>query len=84
MCNITFFVLYSKFFQDSELWKQFELTSELDKMNWAGSCFWVFSLGKNILVSLNYSNKSGAFDLNVNGSICKKNCFEIMRLPFTA
>ena len=43
-----------------------------------------FSLGKNILVSLNYSNKSGAFDLNVNGSICKKNCFEIMRLPFTA
>lgn len=31
-----------------------------------------FSLGKNILVSLNYSNKSGAFDLNVNGSICKK------------
>ena len=41
-----------------------------------------FSLGKNILVSLNYSNKSGAFDLNVNGSICKKKLFWDYEITF--
>ena len=76
--------LCSKCEQDSDLWEQLELASELrDTVDWAGKWLFDFNAGKTQLVSFNWSNNIGAIDVKMNGSVLEeKSSFKMLGFDF--
>ena len=67
----------SKCDQESDLWKQLELASELesdlqDTVDWGRKWVVDFNAGKTQLVSFNRSNNTGAIDVKMNGSVLEE------------
>ena len=74
--------LYSICGQASDLWQQVELASELESdligtINWDRKWIVDFSAGKTELVSFDWSNNTGAIDVQMDGLVLEKNHFLI-------
>ena len=72
--------LYSKCDQASNLWQQLELASELesdlqDTVDWGRKWLVDFNAGKTQLVSFDWSNKTGAIDVKMDGSLLEEKLF---------
>ena len=69
---------YSKYDQESDLWQQLELSSELesdlrDTADWGKKWLVDFNAGKAKLVSFDWSNNTGAIDVKMMGLLLRKN-----------
>ena len=94
ICNIAIYAddttLYSKCNQASDLWQQLELASELESdlretVNWGRKWLVDFSAGKTQLVSFDQSNKTGAINMKMAGSILEeKSSFKLLGLTFSS
>ena len=94
ICNIAFYAdhttLYSKCDQESDLWQQTELSSELesdpqDTVNCSRKWLVDFNSGKVQLVSFDWSNNTGAIDVKMNGSVLEeKSCFKMLGFTFSS
>ena len=90
MCNIATYAditLYSKCDQASDVWQQLELVSELesdiqDTEHWGRKWLVDFNAEKTQLVLLNWSDNTGAIDVNMFGSGKEKSCFKMLELTF--
>ena len=70
-------ILLSKCEQAPDLWEQLELAAELesdlqDTVDWGRMWFFDFSAGKTQLVSFDWSNKTGAIDVKMDGSVLEE------------
>ena len=70
--------LYSKCDQESDLWQQLELVSELesdqrDTVDWGKKWLVDFNDGKTQLVSFDWSNNNGSIDWKWMGLFLRKN-----------
>ena len=81
ICDIAIYAdettLYSKCDQASDLWQQLELASELesdlqDPVDWGRKWLVDFSAGKSQLVPFDQSNKTGAIDVKMDGSVLEE------------
>ena len=86
ICDIAIYAddtnLYSICGQASDLWQQVELASELESdligtINWDRKWIVDFSAGKTELVSFDWSNNTGAIDVQMDGLVLQKNHFLI-------
>ena len=86
ICDIAIYAddtnLYSICGQASDLWQQVELASELESdligtINWDRKWSVDFSAGKTELVSFDWSNNTGAIDVQMDGLVLQKNHFLI-------
>ena len=86
ICDIAIYAddtnLYSICGQASDLWQQVELASELESdligtINWDRKWIVDFSAGKTELVSFDWSNNTGAIDVQMDGLVLEKNHFLI-------
>ena len=86
ICDIAIYAddtnLYSIWGQASDLWQQVELASELESdligtINWDRKWIVDFSAGKTELVSFDWSNNTGAIDVQMDGLVLEKNHFLI-------
>ena len=64
----------------SDLWQQLELLSELgsdlrDVIGFSVEWLVAFNIGKSQLVSFDWSNNSGAMDVNMDGSVFEEIIF---------
>ena len=94
MCNIAIYVddttLYSNCNQASDLWQQLELASELesdlgDTVDWGRKWLVDFNAGKTQLVSFDWSKKTGAIDVKIDGSFLEeKTSFKMLGLSFSS
>ena len=81
ICNIAIYAddttLYPKCDQESDLWQQLELASELesdlqDTVDWGKKWLVDFSAGKTQLVSFDQSNNTEAIDMKMEGSVLEE------------
>ena len=94
ICNIAICVddttLYAKCDQESDLWQQLELASELesdlgDTVDWGRKWLVDFNAGKIQLVSFNRSKNTGAIDVKMDGSVLEeKTSFKMLGLTFSS
>ena len=94
VCNIAIYAddttLYSKSDQESDLWRQLELASELesdlkDTVNWDRMWLVDFNAGKTQLVSFGQSKNTGAIDVKMDGSVLvEKSSFKMLGLTFSS
>ena len=94
MCNIAIYAdgttLYAKYDQACDLWQQLELASEFKSdlwyvVNWGRKWLVDFSAGKTQLVSFDQSNKTGAINMKMAGSILEeKSSFKLLGLTFSS
>ena len=76
--------------QESDLWQQLELASELesdlqDTVDWGRKWLVDFNAAKTQLVSLDWSKNTGAFDVKMDGSVLEeKLSFKILGLTFSS
>ena len=94
ICDIVIYAddstLYSKWDQASDLWQQLELTSELesdlrDTVDWGKKWLVDFNAGKTQLVSFGRSNKTGAIDVKMDGSVLEEiSSFKMLGLTFSS
>ena len=94
VCDINIYTddtaLYSKCNRASDLWQQLELASELeynlrDTVNWGRKWLVDFNAGKTQLVSLDWSNNTGAIEVKMDGSVLEeKSSFKILGLTFSS
>ena len=94
VCDITIYAddkaLYSKCNRASDLWQQLELASELesnlrDTLDWGRKWLVDFNAGKTQLVSLDWSNNTGAIEVKMDGSVLEeKSSFKILGLTFSS
>ena len=93
ICNIAIYAddttLYPKCVQVSDLWQQLELVSELESIYIQGTLDWGrkwlidFNAGKTQVVSINWSNNTGAIYLTMDGSVLdEKSSFKMLGLTF--
>ena len=84
ICSIAMYAddttLYSKCDQASNLWQQLELASELESdlreiVDWGRKWLVDFNGGKTQLVSSDWSNKTGAIDVKMDGSLLEEKLF---------
>ena len=85
ICDITIYAddttLYSKCDQASDLWRQLELTAELesdlrDTVDWGRKWLVDFNAGKTQQVLFDWSKNTGAIDVKMDGSVLEeKNIF---------
>ena len=81
--------LYSNYDQASDLWKQLQLTFELesdlrDTVDWGRKWFVDFNAGKTQLVLFDQSNNYGAIDVKMDGSVFEeKSSFMMLGLTFS-
>ena len=77
---------YSKCDQASDLWQQLEFASDLrDTVDRDRKWLVDFSAGKTQLVLFDRSNKTGAIDVKVDGSVLEeKSSFKILGLTFSS
>ena len=82
--------LYSKCDHTSHLWQQLELAFELqsdlgDTVDWGRKWLVDFNAGKIQLVAFDWSNKTGAIDVKMDGSVLEeKSSFKILDLTFSS
>ena len=82
--------LYSKCDRASDLWQQLELASELesdlrDTVDWGKKWLIDFNAGKTQLVSFDWSNNNGSFDVKMGGSVLEeKSSFKMLGLTFSS
>ena len=80
--------LYSKCDQASDPWQQLELASELesdlrDTVDWGREWLGDFNAGKTQLVLFDKSNKTGAIDVKMDGSVLEeKSSFKMLGPDF--
>ena len=73
--------LYSKFDQESDLWQQLKLASELepdlrDTLDWGKKWLVDFNAGKTQLVLFDWSNNNVSIYVKMDGSVLEeKSCF---------
>ena len=94
VCNIAIYAddttLYSKSDQESDLWRQLELASELesdlkDTVNWDRMWLVDFNAGKTPLVSFGQSKNTGAIDVKMDGSVLvEKSSLKMLGLTFSS
>ena len=81
ICNIAIYAddttLYSKCDQPSDLWRQLDLTSELESdlrntVDWGEKWLVDFNAGKTQLVSFDWSNNNGFIDVKMYGSVLEE------------
>ena len=94
ICNIAIYAddttLYSNCDQASDLWQQLELASELesdlrDTVDWGRKWLVDFNAGKTQLVSFERSNKTGAINVKIYGSVLEgKSSFNTLGLTFSS
>ena len=94
ICDIAIYAddttLYSKCDQESGLWQQLELASELefdlrDTVDWGKKWLADFNAGETQLVSFDQSNNNGSIDAKMDGSVLEeKSSFKILRLTFSS
>ena len=94
ICNIAIYAddttLHSKHDQASDLWQQIELTSQLesdlwDIVNWGRKWLVDFNAAKTQLVSFDWSNNTGANDVNMDVSALEeKSSFMMLGLTFSS
>ena len=91
ICNIAIYAddttLHSKHDQASDLWQQIELTSQLESDLWdmrqEVACW--FQCCKTQLVSFDWSNNTGANDVNMDVSVLEeKSSFMMLGLTFSS
>ena len=74
----------------SDFWQQLELASELESdlentVDWGSKWLADFNTGKTELVSFDWSNKTGAIDVKIDGSALEeKSSFMMLGLTFTS
>ena len=69
--------LYSKFDQESDLWQQLKLASELepdlrDTLDWGKKWLVDFNAGKTQLVLFDWSNNNGSIDMKMDGFVLEE------------
>ena len=80
--------LYSGCDQESDLWWQLELASELEfdlrgTVDWGGKWFADFNTGKTQMVSFDRSNKNGSIDVKMDGFLLEgKSSFITMKMSY--
>ena len=94
ICNIAIYAddttLYSKCDQPSDLWRQLDLTSELESdlrntVDWGEKWLVDFNAGKTQLVSFDWSNNNGSIDVKMDGSVLEeKSSFKMLGLTFSS
>ena len=94
ICDIAIYAddtsLYSKCDQASGLWQQLKLVSELesdlgDTVEWGKKWLVDFNDGKTQLVLCDWSNNTGAIDVEMDGSVLEeKSSFEMLGLTFSS
>ena len=94
ICNIAIYAddttLYSKCDQESDLWQQLELASELesdlrDTVDWGRKWLVDFNVGESQLVSFDRSKNTGAIDVQMDGSVLEeKSSFKMLVLTFSS
>ena len=83
-------ILYSGCDQASDLWQQLELASGLepdlqDTVDWGRKWLVDFNVGKTQLVSFDQSNKTGAIDVKMDGSVLEeRSSFKMLELTFSS
>ena len=83
-------ILYSGCDQASDLWQQLELASGLepdlqDTVDWGRKWLVDFNVGKTQLGSFDQSNKTGAIDVKMDGSVLEeKSSFKMLGLTFSS
>ena len=92
ICNIANYAddttLYSKCDQASDLWQQVELASELesdlqDTVDWGRKRLIDFNAGKTQLLSLDWSDNTGAIGVKTDGSVLEeKPSFKMLGVDF--
>ena len=74
----------------SNLFQQLELASELesdlrDTVDWSKKWLFYFNAGKTQLVSFDWSNNNGSFDVKMDGSVLEeKLSFRMLGLTFSS
>ena len=82
--------LYSKRDQESDLWQQLALASELesdlrDTVNWGRKWLVDFNAGTTQLVSFDQYNNTGAIDVKMDGSVLEgKLPFKVLGFTFSS
>ena len=94
ICNIAIYAddtsLYSKHDQASDQWQQVELSSELDSdlqgtMAWGRKWLVDFNAGKMQLVLFDWSDKTNAIDVKMDGSVHEEgSSFKMLGLTFSS
>ena len=94
ICNIAIYAdditLYSKCDQESDLWQQLELASELesdlrDTVDWGRKWLVDFNVGESQLVLFDRSKNTGAIDVQMDGSVLEeKSSFKMLVLTFSS
>ena len=94
ICTIAIYAdditLYSKCDQESDLWQQLELASELesdlrDTVDWGRKWLVDFNVGESQLVLFDRSKNTGAIDVQMDGSVLEeKSSFKMLVLTFSS
>ena len=94
ICDIAIYAddttLYSKCNRASDLWQQFELSSELesgvrDMVEWGKKWLVDFNATKTQLVSFDRSKNNGSIDVKMGGSVFEeKSSFKMLGLTFSS
>ena len=82
ICDIAIYADDTNLYSICDLWQQVELASELESdligtINWDRKWIVDFSAGKTELVSFDWSNNTGAIDVQMDGLVLEKNHFLI-------
>ena len=82
ICDIAIYAGDTNLYSICDLWQQVELASELESdligtINWDRKWIVDFSAGKTELVSFDWSNNTGAIDVQMDGLVLEKNHFLI-------
>ena len=78
ICDIAIYADDTNLYSICDLWQQVELASELESdligtINWDRKWIVDFSAGKTELVSFDWSNNTGAIDVQMDGLVLEKN-----------
>ena len=93
ICNIAIYVddttVFSKCDQESDLWQQLELVSELesdqqDTVDWGKKWLVDFNAWKTQLVSFDWSNNNDSIDMKMDGSFLEeRSSFKMLELTLS-
>ena len=93
ICNIAIYVddttVFSKCDQESDLWQQLELVSELesdqqDTVDWGKKWLVGFNAWKTQLVSFDWSNNNDSIDMKMDGSFLEeRSSFKMLELTLS-
>ena len=89
LLSVLMIPFYSKCDQVSDLWQQLGLVSELesdlrDTVDWGRKCLVDCNTGETQLVSLYWSNDTGAIDVKMDGSALEEKSFKMLEMTFSS